>query len=515
MDASLKSLHKNVMEWLAGPAGSIALHAALILALIFLVTFATKEKQDPGVEVTVVDPEDMELDEEELEEFEPQEIEDIVEQVEIPEVDVDMPPPDTDFMPDAPMMSEMVELSLATDISSPIVMEGLKSGEYANRSGKGRASAMGAAGQWGQAAEAAVSRALIWLKNNQSPAGSWGVDRKEDGSGWKKANNKEVGLTGLGVLAFMAHGETTSSQEYGETVTRAIQFLVAKQNEKGEFCKIDENGGETAYSHAIATYAISEAYGMMKIPDLKPVMTKAVDVLIQGQQGAGGYDYGFKKSTREDVSLEAWCCQAMQAAKIAGAKNPGLDEAIEKAIAAIKRAYRADDGSFSYTHDSGRQNSKHTHNTTAMAVLAMQLTGHGNDKEARDGVSFLNDAKCKWSAPEPWPMYGWYYITQVKFHAAKDVWPRWNNQFAPEFIKAQWIEDKNNTLLYGSWESPGVTAKVQGDFDSGYENYNRAYATSLAALSLQVYYRHLQTYQPIEERQATQKSDDDVSIAIF
>ena len=32
MDASLRSLHKNIFEWMAGPTGSIIIHVALILA---------------------------------------------------------------------------------------------------------------------------------------------------------------------------------------------------------------------------------------------------------------------------------------------------------------------------------------------------------------------------------------------------------------------------------------------------------------------------------------------------
>jgi len=517
MDASIKSLHKNIMEWLAGPAGSITLHAALILALIFLVSFATKEPTDPGVEVTVVDPEELVLEEEPLEELEPPPDFEPMEAVDIPQdVDIDMPPPEIpDFAADSSMINDVTDLQIATDISSPIVMKGLQAGEYANRSGQGRASAGGYAGQWAASAEAAVKRALIWLKNNQGPDGSWGREQGEDGK-WKGENKKQVGLTGLGVLTFLAHGETPASDEFGDTVLRAIKFLLAKQNEKGEFCKIEASGGETAYSHAIGTYAISEAYGMTSIPDLKVAMEKAVDVLIRGQEPGGGYDYGFATtSSRQDVSLEAWCCQAMQAARIAGAENPGLDEAIEKTVAAIKRAFRGDDGSFSYTSqsDSDHKNAKHTFNTTAMAVLAMQLTGHGNDTEARRGVQFLNDAKCRWNDPMPWPMYGWYYISQVKFHVGKDTWTRWNAQFAPEFIRAQILDE--DPREYGSWRSAGETAEGR-EFDSGYEKYHRSYATTLAALTLQVYYRHLQTYKPVEEKsQISQKDDSDVVISIF
>ena len=41
------------------------------------------------------------------------------------------------------------------------------------------------------------------------------------------------------------------------------------------------------------------------------------------------------------------------------------------------------------------------------------------------------------------------------------------------------------------------------------------YATTLAALTLQVYYRFLPTYKPIETETIDQKSESDVSIEIL
>lgn len=520
MDASLKSLHKNVMEWLAGPTGSIALHAALILALVFLVSFATKEPTDPGVEVTVVDPEEMTLDEEPLEELEtPPEFEP-VDAVDIPQdVDIDMPPPDIpDFAADASMINDVSELSIASDISSPIVMAGLQAGEYANRSGKGRAGAGGLAGQWAEVAEAAVSRALEWLKNNQSKDGSW--------SNWKNPPDR-VAFASLGLLTFLAHGETTQSEKYGETITRALQFLMAKQNDKGEFATTATTAG--TYGQAMAVYAVSEAYGMMRIPDLRPVMEKGVQVLIDGQHDRGGYTYGFVGSKfgndnnsderrkasdnpqRRDTSIGAWCCQAMKAAQTAGADNPGLGEAIEKAVGDLKRAANPDDGAFYYAGTIDKPGSKRDFNTTAMAVLAMQLTGHGHDKEAMDGMKYLQGASCKWEKPGEWPMYGWYYMTQAKFHVGGNTWTKWNSEFAPAFIRSQETANKDPGV-YGSWQSAGA---VFPKGHEGREDYDRVYATTLAALSLQVYYRHLQTYKPIEEVVVDQKSDDDVTVSIF
>ncbi|HAL91430.1 MAG TPA: hypothetical protein DCM68_00165, partial [Verrucomicrobia bacterium] len=306
-------------------------------------------------------------------------------------------------------------------------------------------------------------------------------------------------MAGLGILTFLAHGETVASEKYGETVKRAIQYLVARQNEQGAFDKLDTTAG--TYSQAICVYAVSEAYGMTRIPSLKTVMERGVQVLIDGQQANGGYDYKFAKGARRDTSLGGWCCQAMKAAYIAGAENAGLHDAMEKAVVDMKSAQKPDDGSFYYSYTGS---SHSTHSITAVAVLSMQLLGHGADKETRDGLNFLGGADCKWANPPEWPMYAWYYIAQTKFHQGGASWTGWNNQFAPQFIRNQNPD--------GSWNSAGLALKKGA---TGREDMHPVYATTLAALSLQVYYRFLPTYQPIDTAPVDQTSDDDVKIEIL
>ncbi len=485
MDASIKALHKNVMEWMAGPTGSIVIHVALILALLFLVDLSVKEK-DKEIEVQMIEVDEQKLDEL-LEEIKPpEELPDLTEMTP-PEVDIDMtPPPDVQDFTAAPIQ-DTVELEIATDAISPIIMKGLAPGQMSNRSGAGRAAAIGRyGGNWGQYAEAAVLRALEWLRINQNQDGSWGTHDKE-------------AMAGLGILTYLAHGETTASEKYGQTVERAIRFLVARQNEKGEFAKTDTTAG--TYSQAICVYALSEAYGMTRIPSLKSVMEKGVQLLIDGQQAKGGYDYKFAKGDRRDTSLGGWCCQAMKAAYIAGAENPNLHEAMEKAVQDMKSAQKADDGAFYYSYV-GRSHS--THSITAVAVLSLQLLGHAEDKETRAGLSYLGGADCKWDNPPEWPMYAWYYISQTKFHQGGANWTSWNNQFAPQFIRNQNPD--------GSWNSAGLGLKAG---TTGREDMHPVYATTLAALTLQVYYRFLPTYQPIQVEKIDQKSDNDVTIEIL
>ena len=161
MDASIKALHKNVMEWMAGPTGSLIIHIALILAALFLVDLSIKEK-DQEIEVQVVEVDDQQLDEL-LEDLKPpEELPDMVDTVTPPDVNMDMtPPPDIQDFAAAPVMDTVTELDIASDAFSPIIMKNLAPGQMSNRSGAGRAASIGAfGGKWGQYAEAAVLRAL-------------------------------------------------------------------------------------------------------------------------------------------------------------------------------------------------------------------------------------------------------------------------------------------------------------------------------------------------------------------
>ncbi|MDV7399264.1 hypothetical protein RZS08_48080, partial [Arthrospira platensis SPKY1] len=103
------------------------------------------------------------------------------------------------------------------------------------------------------------------------------------------------------------------------------------------------------YAQAIATYAVSEAYGLTRIPALKPVMDKAVEVMIKGQQARGGWDYSYAKGARRDTSVSGWHVQALKAAYIAGSDTPGIQQAMEKAAADLRSAQDPESGTFGYT----------------------------------------------------------------------------------------------------------------------------------------------------------------------
>lgn len=474
-------MRKKFLEHLVGPTGSVIMHVVVFLLALKFVSFVGREEA-PEVEVMMMEMEAVDI--EELEELK-EEIEDL----ELPDVDVQV-----DVYVDAPVPEEVSEfeseepdvdfdaLDVVEEMSSPLVMKGLFSG----RSAGGRAGMLNKyGGKWSQVTEAAVQKALQWLKDNQLPDGSW--------------NKEKSAMTGLALLTYLAHGETPGSKEYGKTVEKAIRYLVDSQPKNGFWTSAGgaadgHHKGGNVYAHAIATYAISEAYGMTRIPELKPVMEKGVEVIINGQQPGGAWDYKYAKGERRDTSVSGWHVQALKAAYLAGSENPRIKEAMDKSVEDLKSVFDPSTGSFHYGEKKGNVNMA----MTGVGTLCMQLLGYDKSSEVSKGVSLLKKATCDWEHPEPHAaMYAWYYITQVKFHKGGSTWSSWNNEFARTIT--------GNQESDGRWEFP----VHQGGKQEHGANQGPVYSTTLAALMLQVYYRNLPTFKEKAVQGDQEEVDED------
>lgn len=491
-------LKRKIIEHLIGPTGSILLHILIIYLAVHFIVFESREGT-AEIEVTMMEITEFDLDEL-FEDFEPE--------FEPPEFDLDFDMPDVDVQMDSPadlddFSQDVADMDFAAldvmQVESPLVMQGLFSG----RSTEGRAALLRQhGGRWGAQTEAAVIRALQWLRDNQEPDGSWRTNMTGETD-----TQHRVALTGLGLLAFLAHGETPASREYGATIERAIRFLVDVQNDKGEFMdpSIRPHG---AYVQAVATYAISEAYGLTRIPSLRDPMEKGINVILNGQNADGLWGYGYLGLNDEPIntSVSVWQMQALKAAQIAGFSSPQFEEAIRRGIERLLMR-QAEDGEWFYRGvEAVQQARRPDHGLTAAAVLTLQLYEQGNSRQARDGIAVLRAARVEWNRPEQWPMSRWYYVTQVKFQQNnREEWRRWNDQFAPQFI--------NNQNADGSFTSPAVRgANIPFGFE---DRFGPAFSTSMAALTLQVYYRILPTFGRVEQPQEEEHQTSDVIIQII
>lgn len=354
------------------------------------------------------------------------------------------------------MVHEHAPARDATAPAEPAVVKG----RYASRSAGARAAARARYGGSGET-EAAVLRALRWLKTQQQPDGSW--------------KNHKLAMTGLALLAFSAHGETPASQEFGSTVEKAIQYLVEQQGEDGKGWQASK-----AYEHAIATHAICEAYALTRTPELKTVAERGLERIVTGQGEIGGFSYGLKGNDRNDTSIMSWCAQALKAGKAAGIEVEGLDDCMRKATDAVK-ANAQPSGGFGYCGpgDGG---------LTGNGVVAMQVLGAASDPEARRGLVVLDEATFNWEDEGRFNKnYYWYHITQAKFNAGGETWNSWNTKFSPVLVKHQTVTEDGipdadgEAQAVGFWE---MDKSIAGHTDGVVMD------TCLAAMMLQTYYRY-------------------------
>jgi hypothetical protein len=469
---------KLQMLRLLSPAAAVIV-PVLMLGLITLLAQFTPEPP-PAIEVTVVEPEPME------------ELKEIIEPEIVPpeppepttvEMDVssDMPSlPSEVITPPAETASvKPAEYDAVALVKSPVVMKNM----YGSRTTGAKGAALGKYGGSG-AGQVAVLRALRWLAKNQNSDGSW--------------RNDKPAMTSLALLAYLAYGATPAHEEFGTVVESALRFLTGAQEPSGRFIGRDKHD----YTHPIAAYALSEAYGMTKNPTVKEAAVKALRIVVKGQNASGGFDYNLKPSDRDDTSYMAWCVQAMKAAKMAELAYDveGLDDAMKKAVRGFQKNYGEKDGygGFGYTSSSA------THGLSGAGILCMQFLGQAKAKEVRNSLPQIQkNFPFDWQNPKGGsPVYYWYYNTQACFQEGGAVWDSWNKQFQMPLANVQkvigkeasgYVDHKGQPQAIGSWTSPGKSEHTGGN--------GEVMDTILCTLMLEVYYRYLPTFRevPAEE----------------
>lgn len=454
------------LEHLVGPAASLLFHLAVVAAA-FLYRPPPPRETAP-VEVTIQELEVKELDPRQLEEL--QTLEDLADAL-VPTVEKPEVRPETadvealaDLSDDVARTDDALDFSSVLDVratDTPLKLPGL----YGGRSEAGRREMSRKYGGTPRAEEA-VLNALRWLKRTQNADGSW-------------SRTEPDAMAGLGLLTFLAHGETPAGKEFGQTVQKALQYLADRMLalEPGNMACLGRE-----YTHAIATYALSEAYGVTKLPLLKAPMEAGLKIIVEGQQARGGFDYGYAKGARWDLSVSGWQFQALKAGYVAGAGVRGLVDAMEKGVRFIRdTTYR--DGRFGYSSPG-----EGSMGIQGVGVLCLQLLGEGDCREARTVADYIHKTeKVLWDETRTYethttPVYTWYYATQAMFHAGRGKWTDWNKRFADTVIDHQKAD--------GHWESPGKPPAGREKAE-----YDPWYATTLLCLSLQVYYRYLPTYK--------------------
>ena len=329
--------------------------------------------------------------------------------------------------------------------------------------------------------EEAVVKSLRWLQKQQNKDGSWG------GGG----QNYKCSMTGLALLAYLAHCETPLSEEFGDSVLKGISFLV-DQGMKAPVLSLVPQMNEVSYDHAIATYALCEAYAFCKqmdipsISNLERVTVKAVDRILDGQNNNGGwaYNYNTRAGAHTDLSVTGWNVQALKAAQHGGIKptKGEIRTALRKA-AMYCRKTAMPDGLFSY-----QENGKEPRpSLVGVGVLSLQMCGSGSDSAARKGLDWMlknTNKPFNWRANNTSSnLYQHYYGVQAAMNRGGDVWTAYNRAFRDATLGAQ---ASDGSFAPNGFPGPGGLVNSNG----GTIN-DKIYRQCLATLMLEVYYRFL------------------------
>ena len=494
---------KRLIESLVGPLVSTFFHSVLIVILAIMITDKFKETLSE-IEVQIQEVEEVKIEEPpQVEEPEPEEIETtdvnepVLTTVKIENVetndssleDVDDEMPQTDDDSNMETVSDVILSPSA--FASPTLFGG--------RTAAGRASAVSAFGG-SKVGQKSLNKALWWLQKVQNADGSWGEHQKE-------------AMTGLAVLTFLAHGETTTSKDFGKTVQMGIQWLCNVVNSnKGQVLGRKNNGGagftgRSVYSHGLVAYALSEATAMIGASEIEAAMNLAIEVIVNGQHPNGGFWYSYKTDGATNLSNASYNYQAMKAAYAAGSTVSGLKKGIDKAIDHLKSS--AKENVFYYRSN---QHNPRGPSMRAVGVLCLQLLGAPNCNAAiriGDYMEKHDMSTLRWigetgNQPNAFPLYMWYYATQVMFQRGGSSWEAWRPKFEKLLVSNQHSE--------GYWESPSA---FEADRYGMPGIDKKVYSTTHCALMLTVYYRYLPSFNLPKQNVEKKEKKDEIGLDLI
>ncbi len=290
---------------------------------------------------------------------------------------------------------------------------------------------------------------LTWLAHEQRPDGYWGTDEHR------------VALTSLATLAFLAHGETPSSHEYGRAVENGLRALVHVAENSPDLCPSDR---------ALITWCLAEAYSMTRIPI----------VLDSARTHASLLDSEYATH---------WNAFAGRALVLSGvAPERGTD------ILSSQRtiyAHRADDL---------------MDRTINFLLLAWtgNLKRYGLNHDAED-VQHWRD----WRKTEL-PLQTAFLLSQSHFQIGGKEWGEWYHSFHPELVRSQ-----RRKANHGWWTPKSLGVDNTPEVAGMTAKESRIYATCLMLMTFPPL-RFLPSFQlPPEGGEQEPYDNDDIIIEII
>jgi hypothetical protein len=329
----------------------------------------------------------------------------------------------------------------------------------------------------------AVDRALLWLARQQQGDGSFPT-----------MTTGQPGVTSLCAMAFVSHGHVPSDDRFGQNLNRAIDFILDCQKENGLITLVGVGGREivrdlnhhmgttTAYNHAISSLAVSELYGMSeqaRAEQFEEVINKALTATLEMQRwpknnkaDLGGWRYiDDRDESDSDLSISGWHLMFLRSARNAGFDVP--KQAIDEAVAYVRRCYSPEYGTFQYWIDRGDGRSR---GMDGAGILALAHAGYHNSKEAElTGAWILKQDFGKYNQFVQYDTdrtldryhYAVFNCCQGMYQLGGERW----SEFYPRTVRALLANQQPD----GSW--PADNHKTDAKFGN-------AYTTALVVITL-------------------------------
>ena len=431
-------------------------------------------------------------------------------------VDVVVPPPPPQVDPvieptvDAPVTSEpravvdaaTVDASVDTgsrdtglesavpsdSLSTPIGIGSSAVGRYGDRGGgKGKGG--------GRPYATNIDAGLQWLKNHQDEDGRWdcdGFSKHDDPSsdmcdGPGNATH-DVGVTGLALLAFLGDGSTMRSGPYAPVIKKGVNWL-RKQQDPATGLFGARASHEFIYDHAIAAYAMCEAFGLSGYESLRDVAQNGINYLESHRNPYSVWRYQ-PHDGENDTSVTGWCIMAYESGEFFKLTiNKEALKACEQWLDQVsdpsgKHGYQSQ-GSLS-----ARKGSEHEAKFPPDKGAAMTAVGlfcrYFMNQDPKEKPVMNAAADLILSKPPIWDEkagtidhYYWYYATYALFQKGGSHWTKWQKLLETAVVKNQHL-DKAKKNLYGSWDP-----KCAWGEDGG-----RVYSTATLVLTLEAMYRY-------------------------
>ncbi|MEX0585491.1 MAG: squalene--hopene cyclase, partial [Pirellulales bacterium] len=207
---------------------------------------------------------------------------------------------------------------------------------------------------------------------------------------------------------------------------------------------------------------------------------RAIRYLVQSQHSEGGWRYGPRQPG--DTSVVAWVFLAIRSGQLA---RLAVDRAaLAKADKFLNTVAAGPDEAKLSRYRYQPDDKAATPALTAAGLLTREYIGWEKDNsDLIAGCTYLMQNLPPEYAKSVGSMYYYYYATQVLHHMEGESWDKWNHRMREHLIYTQ----EQSGEQAGSWPSTGT--------DHGSRVGGRLYTSSLALLTLEVYYRHLPLYR--------------------